>query len=122
MFRAKRKGIAVEGSMQSLSGARAILLKSDWSLCRHAKRPLQRNSGCAQLPFIEKSANQRYAMRHAAWRSKRWQRMRRIGSPIAACLIYFYKSRAQRQRGMPGEICYDQHLVAQGRHEQQVNS
>src|ERR1700685_2049732 len=55
------------------------------TLTDYAKRPLQSQASSSDRAFIEQSADQGDAMRHAARRRKARHRMVRIRRPIATC-------------------------------------
>jgi hypothetical protein len=77
--------------------------------------------GDCNAGLIRTAAEQRHAVRHAARRRELRQRMLRIGRPVAARLGHLDEPGAQRQRRMAGEVRDRQHLVAQRRHEQQID-
>ncbi len=60
-------------------------------------------------------------MRNATRRGELGQRVMRVGRPIAAGLGDFNESCAKGERRVAGEVADDQHLVAQGRNEEQVD-
>ena len=97
------------------------VLERLWPMFCNAKRPFQRDPSFAEGSFIKQPSDQRYAVGDAAWRCERGQGMIGIGGPVAAGLPYFDESGAQGQGWVSGEVADDQHLVAQGRNQEQVD-
>ncbi len=86
--------------------------KAHRALVPDGKGTLQGHAGLDDRTFLKQSPDERNAMRHPSRWREAWQRMTRIRRPVAARLIYLDKARPQGQRGMPGEVCDNEHFVS----------
>src|SRR5258706_2096598 len=88
---------------------------------RHPEGPFEGDPHLPQQPVVEQTADEGDAVRHPP----RWvefrQRVVGIRGPVAARLGDVHEAGAQRERRVTGEVRDRELLVAQRRHQQDVN-
>src|SRR5205085_10391560 len=78
--------------------------EAGWPLGGNIEGALQSQPGSSDGAFIEQASDQRDAVRHAAGRREFGERVRGVGSPIAARLRNFHEAGRDGERRMSGEV------------------
>src|SRR5215813_13513686 len=90
-------------------------------LVHNVEGALESDASGAESSLFKQTTNQSDTVRDAAWRTKFWQRILGVGSPVAASFGDLDETSAQSERRLAGKVGDGEHFVAQGRNEQHVN-
>src|ERR1044072_4778436 len=95
--------------------------KSRWPFINNTKCVFKCYANLPKQAIVKQATENRNAMRHTSWWIESGKRIRRIRCPITSCFGAFNEPCTQRKCWMTGEITDGKLLVAERRHDHQIN-